>query len=309
MSDLSGIEKLKLEKLFGMESGYVMSFSNRTFEEFFLENASINIFQSKYDYASGSKANRLRALWLKENNNLIGKLMVKLLEYWKLQKELNNQVITLEEKSLYDQCLQISERLLQNSPTQDKTQHDLEERKKKEQEVGRENKIKLLCKTFEELAKSNEPQKRGFLLQGLLNQMFLVYEIPVRKSFQRNDGGEQIDGAFSFQGWHYLVECKWTKKLADIRELDSLLGKVIRSGKQAMGLFISIEGWSINVPQLLKQNPEKAIILMDGYDIRCVLNKDIELDVMLQEKITKLNLESEPFYSVSDMLKRQYESE
>jgi len=34
MSDLSSIEKLKIEKLFGMDSGYVLDFSNRTFHEF-----------------------------------------------------------------------------------------------------------------------------------------------------------------------------------------------------------------------------------------------------------------------------------
>ncbi len=34
MSDLTSIEKLKLEKLFDMESGYVLDFSNRTFGNF-----------------------------------------------------------------------------------------------------------------------------------------------------------------------------------------------------------------------------------------------------------------------------------
>ena len=37
MSDLKAIEKLKLEKLFGMESGYVLDFSNRTFQNFILD--------------------------------------------------------------------------------------------------------------------------------------------------------------------------------------------------------------------------------------------------------------------------------
>ena len=43
MSDLSSIEKLKLEKLFGMGGGYVLDFSNRTFQEFILDNIRINI--------------------------------------------------------------------------------------------------------------------------------------------------------------------------------------------------------------------------------------------------------------------------
>jgi hypothetical protein len=34
MSDLTALEKRKLEKLLGMDSGYVLNFSNKTFAEF-----------------------------------------------------------------------------------------------------------------------------------------------------------------------------------------------------------------------------------------------------------------------------------
>ena len=272
MSDLTSIERLKLEKLFDMGGGYVLNFSNRSFQEFILQNCSIDIDQQKYWYASRSKANRLRAFWNKETNTIVGKLTLSLLEYWKTQKKLNNQPITLAENELYVECQQIAERLLQNrSSTISSVQQEIELRKKKELEDSKESKLRLLLDMFDNLAKSNDPHKRGFLLQDLLNSAFNAYKISVTKSFQRNDGGEQIDGAFSFQGWHYLVECKWTKKLADIRELDSLLGKVNRSGRQTMGLFLSIEGWSENVPSLLKQNPDKCMVLMDGYDLRCAL--------------------------------------
>ena len=246
MSDLSSSEKMKLEKLFGMDSGYVLDFSNRTFGEFILENVGINIFQTKFDYASGSKANRLRAFWSKERNVTVGKLLIKLLEYWKLRKQLNNQLITLDEKLLHDDCCRIAERLSQNIQGDSQSNQGVDKQKNIEQQLA------LLFKKFEELGEITEHQKRGYLLENLLNQLFLIHEIPVTKSFKRNDGGEQIDGAFSFHGWHYIVECKWTKKLADIGELDNLLGKVNRGGRQAMGLFLSVDGWSVNVPSLLK---------------------------------------------------------
>ena len=191
--------------------------------------------------------------------------------------------------------------MTQNKPNQN--QKDSELRKKKEQDGQKEHQLNLLLNMFDELAVSKDYQRRGYLLQDLLKQLFLINEIPVTKSFQRNEGGEQIDGAFLFQGWHYLIECKWTKKLADIRELDSLLGKVNRSGKQAMGLLLSIDGWSENVPLLLKQNPEKCILLMEGYDLRCVLRGAVDLTRLLNAKITKLNLEAEPFFSVVEVMK------
>src|SRR5699024_1486610 len=129
----------------------------------------------------------------------------------------------------------ISERLTQNKPKESYLQKEIDAQRKKEQDATKAHQLSLLLQMFDDLAISIEPQRRGFLLQDLLNRLFLTFDINVVKSFQRNEGGEQIDGAFSFQSWHYLVECKWTKKLSDIRELDSLLGKVNRSGKQTMG--------------------------------------------------------------------------
>lgn len=38
MSSLSLIEKQKLERELGMSSGYVLDFSNRTFDDFFSES-------------------------------------------------------------------------------------------------------------------------------------------------------------------------------------------------------------------------------------------------------------------------------
>jgi hypothetical protein len=63
MADLSYIEKRHLEKILGMGSGYVLDFSNRTFEEFVVDSTGKNIYDEKYSSAGGSKANRLRAFW------------------------------------------------------------------------------------------------------------------------------------------------------------------------------------------------------------------------------------------------------
>lgn len=160
----------------------------------------------------------------------------------------------------------------------------------------------LLLMMFDDLARSDDHRRRGYLLQELLNRLFDLHEIPVVRAFTRNQGAEQIDGAFKLEGWHYIVECRWREKLADIRQLDGLLGQVNRSGKQTMGLFLSINGWSDDVPPLLKQNPEKCLFLMDGYDLRCVLALEVDLREMLLAKLAHLNLESEPFLGVRAFL-------
>ena len=82
MSDLSYRERVKLERLLGMGGGYVLDFTNQTFTEFVLDSTGRDIYDEKYEYASGSKANRLRAFWEKEANHVAAKLTGDLLEYY-----------------------------------------------------------------------------------------------------------------------------------------------------------------------------------------------------------------------------------
>lgn len=85
-----------------------------------------------------------------------------------------------------------------------------------------------------------------------------------------------------------------------MKQLDSLYGKISRSGKQTMGVFISINGWSKNVIPLMMQHPEKTIFLIDGYDLRVILSGAIDLIECLNQKIAKFNLLSEPFVSANN---------
>ncbi len=61
MADLNYIEKSNFEDFFEMKSGYVLDFSDRTFQEFVGDATGKDILDSKYNFQSGSKANRLRA--------------------------------------------------------------------------------------------------------------------------------------------------------------------------------------------------------------------------------------------------------
>lgn len=299
MSDLTSIEKVKLEKLLEMYSGYVLDFSNWTFKEFVLESLNIDIYDDKYNYQSGSKANRLRGLWKEESNSTVGELIEKLLEYWRAKKLISQQVVTNEEENLFNECQKIAKRL-----QGDNAKNCNQDSPKKKELSSLRSSLLLEFDGFAGLVKSEDKKQRGFLLENLLERIFSLYEIPTQKSFKRNEGGEQIDGAFKLENWYYLVECKWTQKLTDIRELDSLYGKIGRSGKQTLGLFLSINGWSKNVCPLLKQNHDKSIILMDGYDLRCVLVEHNSLDLkdLLLKKVECLNFEGEPFYGAAQLL-------
>jgi len=87
MSTLNTNEKQLLEKLFQMGGGYVLNFSDRTMSEYFRDDVGINIYDAKYNYASGSKANRMRGFWQAADDALVGKSIERLIEF------IDNQIV------------------------------------------------------------------------------------------------------------------------------------------------------------------------------------------------------------------------
>ena len=85
MSSLTINDKQVLEKLFQMSSGYVLNFSDRTFAEFFKDDVQVDIYDAKYHYASGSKANRMRGFWQAASDIIVGKSIEKLISYVETQ--------------------------------------------------------------------------------------------------------------------------------------------------------------------------------------------------------------------------------
>jgi hypothetical protein len=109
MSDLTNTEKRSLERMLGMESGYVLDFSNRTFEEFVTDSIGKNIYDSKYDYGSSSKANRLRGFWNVEPNHIVGKLLEDLIVY-------AVEIYSPPDAALLESGKRIAHRLLLSTP-------------------------------------------------------------------------------------------------------------------------------------------------------------------------------------------------
>lgn len=109
MSSLTYVEKRKLEALLGMNTGYVLDFSNRTFDEFVIESTGLSIFEEKYNHESGSKANRLRSFWTQESDEIVAKLLADLMQCYSLE------TASLEDQKIYYDCNQSVIRLTGNS--------------------------------------------------------------------------------------------------------------------------------------------------------------------------------------------------
>jgi len=138
-----------------------------------------------------------------------------------------------------------------------------------------------------------DEKERGFKFEALLADLLKYSKINVTGSF-RKVGDEQIDAALMFNSWHYLLECKWKAKRSDTRDVDPLSMKVMRSGMQTGGIFISINGWSKNVPKNIVSG-DKNIVLINGDDLEDVLTEKVSFARLLEYKISRLNINSEPY--------------
>lgn len=112
MANLTTNDKQVLEKLFQMSGGYVLNFSDRTMGEFFNDDVKINIYDEKYNYASGSKANRLRGFWQIADDSLVSKSIVEMIKYIESQILIGNLQQNDFPKNLIDKGREISSSLL-----------------------------------------------------------------------------------------------------------------------------------------------------------------------------------------------------
>ncbi len=112
MSSLTDIDKRYLEKLLGMQSGYVLDYSDTSFGDFF-DQYKIDIHGSKYQTYGTSKAKKMRAFWGREPDNLVGKVLSEMLDSYEAYCDLNGEEI---DAPVLDKARSIVGRLLGKQP-------------------------------------------------------------------------------------------------------------------------------------------------------------------------------------------------
>jgi len=112
MANLKSTDRLKLEKLFEMSSGYVLAFTNATFRQFIRDNSGLDIYSSKFETYGDSKAKRLRVFWEIESDQTVGKVIAEMIDHWRTSKMLSDSEITKPQKMLSLACKEIADRLL-----------------------------------------------------------------------------------------------------------------------------------------------------------------------------------------------------
>lgn len=140
--------------------------------------------------------------------------------------------------------------------------------------------VEQLRKRFLTLQEEPNHQRRGKALEPLLTDLFLLFDMEPRLSYDLDL--EQIDGSLSFDTDDYIVEARWRAEASSRADADVFAAKVRRKGKNALGLFVAISGFSSDA---LSQYAEATpFMVMDGSDLYLVLDQRIRLDDLLKLK-------------------------
>lgn len=141
--------------------------------------------------------------------------------------------------------------------------------------------ISVLKDDFVRLIMETNRQKRGFSFEKFLNSLFTLFDLEPKESFRI--AGEQIDGAFTFDGNDFLLEAKWQEKPIELGDLYKFGGKIEGRLKLTLGLAVSISGFTKDYNES-KSPSLKTMLLMDGEDLMAVLENRIDLKDLLFRK-------------------------
>lgn len=148
---------------------------------------------------------------------------------------------------------------------------------------------------------NEESQKRGKLLEGVLNRLFDASGILIREAFENigNDGEgitEQIDGVIEIDGYLYLVEMKWWAKPLGKAEVSPHLVNIFNRG-HAGGILISNSSFSKPAIATFKDAlTQKIVVLCELEEIVHTLEGQRELKELLKTKIQAAVMEKNPLF-------------
>jgi len=130
------------------------------------------------------------------------------------------------------------------------------------------------------LHQMESPQERGRQFENLLNNLFALHDMQPRLSYSLEN--EQIDGSITFDTDDYIIEAKWTKSPIGRDQLDVLKAKVDRRGKNALGIFISVSGFTSTALDAYRERT--PFLAVDGEELFYVLDSRIRLEDLLLYK-------------------------
>ena len=151
---------------------------------------------------------------------------------------------------------------------------------------------------------TNQNQKRGKLLESILNRLFEVSDMLPREAFGLvSDEGEKIlvSGVVEIDGYLYLVEMKWLRKPLGKAEILPHLEKTYSNRGHTRVILISTSGFTpLAIATCKEALSQKITVLCELKEIVTLLEwQKSGLKDFLRKKINVAVIKKEPLFKPS----------
>lgn len=188
--------------------------------------------------------------------------------------------------------------------------------REKEQQAHRQKQEKIAKQAREQLARraalkdelfslfsEASANRRGKLLETVMNRLFEAYGILIRQAFElRGDQGqgiiEQIDGVIELGGHLYFVEIKWWKEPVGVPEISQHMMRVFARA-ETRALIISASSFTEPAITTCKAHlSQKVVTFCTLEEIVLLLDRQADLANYLKRKVDATIIEKTPFPNV-----------
>ena len=293
MANFKSTEMRFLDAIFDMGGGYVLDFSNRTMDEFFMEELEIDISHEMFSKDGTSKARRVRCLLQNADHSTVIRVLEALWKHRKSIREENN----VEEDVANAEGRFLS--LLESIRSPGHHAAVVHNPFAAASIIDQGQALDALRKRLYDL-RGLPPQKRGYEFEGFLKDLFDSSRLQARSPFSLI--GEQIDGSFQLGNETYLIEAKWVRDPIGVAELNTFQGKLDQKAAWARGVFISYGGFTQE--GLYAFGRGRKVICMSGEDIYKALGQRIPIADVIDRKVRAAAETGAAFVPLDELFKQ-----
>ena len=277
-----------IDRVFGMEGGYVLNFTNLTFAELFREELGVDIDHPRWAVQGGSKAKRLR-YYLRQADRQTALDTLNALWEYREASSINADYPELDD-SVRTVFYRLIERLGGKPPEPVVPTNSHRERRIDDAETS------ALAARLVEVS-TMDPQPRGYAFERFLKDVFDAYGMSARASFRLT--AEQIDGSFVLADQTYLLEARWRNAKVDVETLRAFNAKVEDKASWSRGLIISQSGFTTEGLDAFGRG--RSVVCMDGLDLHEVLSRGLDLAEVIALKVRRAAETGVAFVRVRDL--------
>jgi len=295
MAILSTTDMKLIDSVFGMYSGWVLDFSNSTFEAFFRRDVGVDIYDNAYATYGDSKGKRLRGFLENAQPAAVVKALTEMWAYreaGRLDRGEDEKVANARAR-LSALIVKLGGKPLPGDPSSEPGPAAAPA-----QPAGlSEGVLAALEAEFLAMTAMDEtPQQRGYAFERFLKRWCDAWGLDAHAAFRTT--GEQIDGSFQHDNATYLVEAKWHNRQIDAAMLHGFQGKLLERPDWTRGLYVSYGGFT---GDSFDAFTARRLIMMNGEDIYHALHRRLDLAEVIRKKARHHSERRQPFARVTDL--------